>query len=185
MDSGVATRPITDWHTYRAKLTEFVYHTGVGMRAIFQAARRAKRQAHHLRRGRGRTRAARRPDPHRGRLRAADPDRPPAVIEHRLEKAKLRIGAGCRFRDRQSGIGRALSRMLDGLSQADGAPRRDAGDRQGRAAPQARRSSAPCCSGSAMPTACSCGMTGQYMHHLRRDQRADRQALRRQLPWPR
>ena len=33
MDSGVATRPITDWAAYRAKLSEFVYHTGVGMRA--------------------------------------------------------------------------------------------------------------------------------------------------------
>jgi malate dehydrogenase (oxaloacetate-decarboxylating)(NADP+) len=42
MDSGVATRPITDWDAYRAKLSEFVYHTGVGMRAIFQAARQAK-----------------------------------------------------------------------------------------------------------------------------------------------
>ncbi len=42
MDSGVATRPITDWVAYRAKLSEFVYHTGVGMRAIFQAARQAQ-----------------------------------------------------------------------------------------------------------------------------------------------
>ncbi len=42
MDSGVATRPITDWDAYRAKLSEFVYHTGVGMRAIFQAARQAQ-----------------------------------------------------------------------------------------------------------------------------------------------
>jgi len=40
--SGVATRPISDWQAYHAKLTEFIYHTGVGMRAIFQAARQAK-----------------------------------------------------------------------------------------------------------------------------------------------
>lgn len=37
--SGVATRPITDWVAYRQRLSEFVYQTGVGMRAIFQAAR--------------------------------------------------------------------------------------------------------------------------------------------------
>ncbi|MDR3322839.1 MAG: NADP-dependent malic enzyme [Zoogloeaceae bacterium] len=39
MDSGVATRPITDWAAYRQRLTEFIYQTGAGMRAIFQAAR--------------------------------------------------------------------------------------------------------------------------------------------------
>jgi malate dehydrogenase (oxaloacetate-decarboxylating)(NADP+) len=39
MDSGVATRPITDWDAYRQRLTEYVYQTGAGMRAIFQAAR--------------------------------------------------------------------------------------------------------------------------------------------------
>jgi hypothetical protein len=48
MDSGVATRPITDWDAYRAKLSEFVYHTGVGMRAIFQAARQARASASSL-----------------------------------------------------------------------------------------------------------------------------------------
>jgi malate dehydrogenase (oxaloacetate-decarboxylating)(NADP+) len=42
MNSGVATRPITDWAAYRAKLSEFVYHTGAGMRAIFHAARQAE-----------------------------------------------------------------------------------------------------------------------------------------------
>jgi malate dehydrogenase (oxaloacetate-decarboxylating)(NADP+) len=39
MDSGVATRPITDWDAYRQRLIEFNYHTGAGMRAIFHAAR--------------------------------------------------------------------------------------------------------------------------------------------------
>jgi malate dehydrogenase (oxaloacetate-decarboxylating)(NADP+) len=42
MDSGVATRPITDWAAYRQKLSEFVYQTGAGMRAIFQAARQGE-----------------------------------------------------------------------------------------------------------------------------------------------
>ncbi|MDR1349226.1 MAG: NADP-dependent malic enzyme [Zoogloeaceae bacterium] len=39
MDSGAATRPIADWDAYRQRLTEYVYQTGAGMRAIFQAAR--------------------------------------------------------------------------------------------------------------------------------------------------
>ena len=39
-DSGVATRPITDMAAYKEKLKEFIYHTGVGMRAVFSAAKR-------------------------------------------------------------------------------------------------------------------------------------------------
>ncbi|MBW7902874.1 MAG: NADP-dependent malic enzyme [Rhodocyclaceae bacterium] len=37
--SGVATRPIVDMAAYRDKLKEFIYHTGVGMRAVFTAAK--------------------------------------------------------------------------------------------------------------------------------------------------
>ena len=39
MESGVATRPISDFDAYEYKLKEFVYHTGLGMRAIFVAAK--------------------------------------------------------------------------------------------------------------------------------------------------
>ena len=96
--SGVATRPITDWDAYRAKLSEFVYHTGVGMRAIFQAARQAK----------GRKRIIFAEGEDERVLRAAQVvieekfarpiliGRPP-VIEHRLEKANLRIKPGVDF----------------------------------------------------------------------------------------
>jgi len=38
-DSGVATRPITDMAAYKEKLKGFIYHTGVGMRAVFTAAK--------------------------------------------------------------------------------------------------------------------------------------------------
>ena len=38
-DSGVATRPIVDMAAYKEKLKEFIYHTGVGMRAVFTAAK--------------------------------------------------------------------------------------------------------------------------------------------------
>ena len=97
MDSGVATRPITDWDAYRAKLSEFVYHTGVGMRAIFQAARQAKGKRIIYAEGEDER-----------VMRAAQVvieekfARPiligrPEVIQHRLEKAKLRIKPGVDF----------------------------------------------------------------------------------------
>jgi len=97
IDSGVATRPITDWVAYRAKLSEFVYHTGVGMRAIFQAARRA--QGKRIIFAEGEDERV---------LRAAQVvieekfARPiligrPAVIEHRLANTSLRIKPGVDF----------------------------------------------------------------------------------------
>jgi malate dehydrogenase (oxaloacetate-decarboxylating)(NADP+) len=97
IDSGVATRPITDWAAYRAKLSEFVYHTGVGMRAIFQAARQAQGKRIIFAEGEDER-----------ILRAVQVvieekfARPiligrPEVIEHRLEKANLRIKSGIDF----------------------------------------------------------------------------------------
>ena len=44
MDSGVATRPITDFAAYREKLTQFVYHSGLLMKPIFAAAKQAPRR---------------------------------------------------------------------------------------------------------------------------------------------
>ena len=97
MDSGVATRPIADWDAYRAKLTEFIYHTGVGMRAIFQAARRTEGKRIIFAEGEDER-----------VLRAAQIlieeriARPiligwPTVIAYRLEKAQLRIRPGVDF----------------------------------------------------------------------------------------
>ncbi len=95
--SGVATRPISDWEAYRAKLTEFIYHTGVGMRAIFQAARRTPGKRIIFAEGEDER-----------VLRAAQIlieeriARPiligwPSVIEYRLQKAKLRMRPGVDF----------------------------------------------------------------------------------------
>jgi malate dehydrogenase (oxaloacetate-decarboxylating)(NADP+) len=44
MDSGVATRPITDWETYRHRLTGFVYHSGFIMKPVFSAAKKASKR---------------------------------------------------------------------------------------------------------------------------------------------
>jgi malate dehydrogenase (oxaloacetate-decarboxylating)(NADP+) len=41
MESGVATSPITDFDAYRAQLEQFVYHSGLLMKPVFQAARAA------------------------------------------------------------------------------------------------------------------------------------------------
>ncbi|HNC52453.1 MAG TPA: NADP-dependent malic enzyme [Accumulibacter sp.] len=43
MTSGIATRPLTDMVAYKERLAEFVYRTGVGMRAVFSAAKRGRR----------------------------------------------------------------------------------------------------------------------------------------------
>ncbi len=44
MDSGVATRPIADFDTYRDQLTNFVYHSGFVMKPVFTAAKKSPRR---------------------------------------------------------------------------------------------------------------------------------------------
>src|SRR5256886_2472917 len=44
MDSGVATRPITDFDAYHQRLLQFVYHSGLLMKPIFQAAKDSPRR---------------------------------------------------------------------------------------------------------------------------------------------
>ncbi|MCK3656992.1 malic enzyme [Pasteurellaceae bacterium Macca] len=44
MESGVATRPITDWEAYHEKLTQFVYKTNLFMKPIFSQAKADKQR---------------------------------------------------------------------------------------------------------------------------------------------
>ena len=44
MDSGVATRPITDWPAYLQSLNEFVYHSGLIMKPVFAQAKAAPKR---------------------------------------------------------------------------------------------------------------------------------------------
>ncbi len=44
MDSGVATRPITDWDAYTQGLNEFVYHSGMIMKPVFSQAKMAPKR---------------------------------------------------------------------------------------------------------------------------------------------
>ncbi len=165
IDSGVATRPITDWDAYRAKLSEFVYHSGVGMRAIFQAARQAKGKRIIFAEGE-----------EERVLRAAQVvieekfARPiligrPGVIEHRLEKAKLRIQPGVDFDVVNPESDERYRECWTAYHQL-----------------MARRGVTPAIAKEAMrrkPTVIGamllklgyadgliCGMTGQYSHHL-------------------
>src|SRR4051812_6307479 len=93
-ESGVATRPITDFDAYRQNLTRFVYQTGMIMRPVFVAARNsnAKRVAY-----------AEGEDERvlRGAQLAVDEKLAhpiligrPAVIEARIAKAGLRLKLG-------------------------------------------------------------------------------------------
>jgi malate dehydrogenase (oxaloacetate-decarboxylating)(NADP+) len=93
-ESGVATRPITDFDAYRQGLTRFVYQTGMIMRPVFAAARMstAKRVAYAEGEDERVLRAAQLAIDEKlaqpiliGR---------PAVIEARIAKAGLRIKLG-------------------------------------------------------------------------------------------
>jgi malate dehydrogenase (oxaloacetate-decarboxylating)(NADP+) len=44
MESGVATRPITDFDAYHQRLLQFVYHSGLLMKPIFQAAKNSPKR---------------------------------------------------------------------------------------------------------------------------------------------
>src|SRR5256885_11807676 len=44
MDSGVATRPIADFDAYHQRLQQYVYHSGLLMKPIFQAAKKAPKR---------------------------------------------------------------------------------------------------------------------------------------------
>ena len=49
IDSGVATRPLTDRHAYREQLQQFVYHSGTFMKPIFAAAKKARADGRAMR----------------------------------------------------------------------------------------------------------------------------------------
>ncbi len=44
MESGVATRPIADLDAYRQRLAQFVYHSGIVMKPVFAAAKKAPKR---------------------------------------------------------------------------------------------------------------------------------------------
>jgi len=95
-ESGVATRPITDYDAYRQSLTRFVYQTGMFMRPVFAAA---KAQPARVVYAEGEDERVLRAvqvvlDEHLARPILVGR---PAVIQMRIERAGLRLTAGSDF----------------------------------------------------------------------------------------
>ncbi len=96
MDSGVATRPIADFDAYRERLTTFVYHSGLLMKPIFQAAKKAPRRIVYAEGEDERVLRATQVVVDEGLATPILVGRP-AVIERRLSRLGLRIRPGADF----------------------------------------------------------------------------------------
>ena len=122
---------------YEQHLQQFVYHSGTTMKPIFQLARSVEPEKKRIVFAEGEEERV---------LRAMQIivdeklARPiligrPAVIEQRIARYGLRITPGSRFHRRRYGSRRALSRLLAGISQDDGAQGHQRADGQARNAP--------------------------------------------------
>jgi malate dehydrogenase (oxaloacetate-decarboxylating)(NADP+) len=96
MDSGVATRPITDFKGYRERLTQFIYHTGLIMRPVFERAKQAPKRVVYSEGEEERVLRAVQVVVDEGLARPILVGRP-EVIAARIEKFGLRIKAGADF----------------------------------------------------------------------------------------
>jgi len=96
MDSGVASRPITDMVAYRQQLTEFVYHTGLFMRPVFAAAKKNPARVVFCEGEDERVLSAVQTVIDEGLARPVLIGRP-NVVEKRIEKFGLRMAAGRDF----------------------------------------------------------------------------------------
>ncbi len=109
MDSGVATRPITDFDAYRDRLNQFVYQSGQIMRPVFAAAKKAPKRVVYAEGEDERFLRAAQLVVDEGIARPVLVGRP-AVIESRIKRLGLRIerdkhfelvdpGSDTRYRD--------------------------------------------------------------------------------------
>jgi len=96
MESGVATRPIDDFEAYRARLTSFVYHSGLLMKPIFDAAKKAPKRIVYAEGEDERVLRAAQVVVDEGIAFPILVGRP-AVLEKRIERFGLRIKAGKDF----------------------------------------------------------------------------------------
>ena len=96
MESGVATRPITDIAAYRERLNTFVFRTGMLMKPVFERARSDLKRVVYAE---GEEETALRAIQHIADDRLAWPILigRPAVIESRIARMRLRIKAGEHF----------------------------------------------------------------------------------------
>jgi malate dehydrogenase (oxaloacetate-decarboxylating)(NADP+) len=96
MDSGVATRPIEDFDAYRARLTSFVYHSGLLMKPIFSAAKQAPKRIVYAEGEDERVLRAVQVVVDEGLAKPILVGRP-AVLERRIERFGLRLKPGVHF----------------------------------------------------------------------------------------
>ena len=95
--SGVARRPIADMDAYIERLKEFVYHTGIGMRAVFVACKEGERQRIIFAEGEDERVLRATQIILEEQLATPVLIGRPGVVEKRLERAGLRIRPGVDF----------------------------------------------------------------------------------------
>ena len=96
MDSGVATRPIADFESYHARLLQHVYHSGLLMKPIFQAAKKSPKRIVYAEGEEERVLRAVQVVVDEGLAKPILVGRP-AVIERRLSQFGLRLKPGVDF----------------------------------------------------------------------------------------
>jgi malate dehydrogenase (oxaloacetate-decarboxylating)(NADP+) len=96
MASGVATRPIADLDAYRDSLSQFVYHSGLIMKPLFSAAKKAPRRIVYAEGEDERVLRAVQIVVDEGLAKPILVGRP-QVIEQRLERLGLRVRPGSEF----------------------------------------------------------------------------------------
>jgi malate dehydrogenase (oxaloacetate-decarboxylating)(NADP+) len=96
MDSGVATRPITDFDAYHERLLQRVYHSGLLMKPIFQAAKKSPKRIVYAEGEEERVLRAVQVVVDEGLAKPILVGRP-AVIERRLAQFGLRLKPGVDF----------------------------------------------------------------------------------------
>jgi malate dehydrogenase (oxaloacetate-decarboxylating)(NADP+) len=96
MESGVATRPIADFDAYHQRLLQFVYHSGLLMKPIFQAAKDAPKRIVFAEGEDERVLRAVQVVVDEGLAKPILVGRP-AVIEKRIERYALRLRRGVDF----------------------------------------------------------------------------------------
>jgi malate dehydrogenase (oxaloacetate-decarboxylating)(NADP+) len=96
MDSGVATRPIPDFHAYEQQLAQYVYHSGLIMKPVFAAAKASPKRLVYTEGEEERVLRAVQVVVDEGLAKPILIGRP-EVVSMRIEKAGLRIQAGRDF----------------------------------------------------------------------------------------
>ena len=96
MDSGVATRPIVDFDAYHGRLLQHVYHSGLLMKPIFQAAKKSPRRIVYAEGEEERVLRAVQVVVDEGLAKPILVGRP-AVVERRLSQFGLRLKPGVDF----------------------------------------------------------------------------------------